>query len=74
VNDIFLAILVLVITCLYLDCLILESFLDKLWGLGVITLILPTANIEEVLVVTLSLTFLCLVLLTEVTTTRLVAL
>ena len=60
--------LIFIVTCLYLNCLILEWFLDQFRSLGVVSLIFPAAHIEEVLVVALSFSFFCLMLLTEVTT------
>ena len=63
--------LILIVTSLYLDCLILQGLLDEL-GVFVLALILPAADIEELLIVALSLAFLSLVFLAEVTTARLV--
>ena len=64
--------LVLIVTCLYLNCFVLQRLLGEL-GLNTLAFILPATYIEEVLVVALSLAFLGLVLLTEVTAARLVA-
>ena len=50
-----------------------DRFLVEHWSSCIIALILPATYVEEVLIITLSLAFLCLVLLTEVTTTALVA-
>ena len=61
--------LILVVTCLYLDSFVLKWLFCKLRRLLVAALILPATYIEEVLVVALCLAFLCLVLLAEVTTT-----
>ena len=57
--------LILIITCLYLDCLILERLLDEFRCSGVVALILPATYIEEVLVVALGFAFLRLILLAE---------
>ena len=65
-------VLILIVTCLNLDSLVVERFLDELRSCLVVVLILPASNVEEVLVVALSLTFLGLILLTEVTSARLV--
>ena len=51
-----------------LDNFVVERLFNKLGCLIVATLVIPAAYVEEVLVVTLSLTFLGLVLLAEVTT------
>ena len=61
--------LILVVTCLYLDSFVLKRLFCKLRRLLVAALILPATYIEEVLVVALCLAFLGLVLLAEVTTT-----
>ena len=61
--------LILVVTCLNLDSFVLKWLFCELSSFLVATLILPATYIEEVLVVALCLAFLCLVLLTEVTTT-----
>ena len=63
--------LVLIVTCLYLNSLILQWLLDKL-RLVALALVLPAAYIEVVLVVALCLAFLGLILLAEVTTARLI--
>ena len=65
--------LILIVTCLYLYSLILKRFLDKLRSLCIVALVFPAANIEEVGIVTLSLSLFCLMLLTEVTATALLA-
>lgn len=65
--------LVLIVSCLNLDCLIFKRFLDKFWGNIVRSLILPASYIEVVLIITLSFTLCCLVFLTEVSTTAFVS-
>ena len=68
-NDIFaIILLVLIVTCLYLDCLVLERLLNELRSCLVVVLVLPATYIEEVLVVALCLALWSLVLLAEVTT------
>ena len=57
---------------MYLDCLILQWFLDKLRSCFVVALILPATNVEVVLIITFSFTFLGLILLTEVSAARFV--
>ena len=56
---------------MYLDCLVLQRLLDEL-RLVALALVLPAAYIEVVLIVALSLAFLGLVLLAEVTTAGLI--
>ena len=63
--------LILIISGLNLDCLVLQRLLDEL-GLVALAFVLPATYIEVVLVVALSLAFLGLVLLAEVTTAGLV--
>ena len=63
--------LIFIISSLNLDYLILKWFLHEDWSCLVVALVFPSAYVEEVLVITLCLAFLCLVLLTEVTATGL---
>ena len=65
--------LILIVTCLYLDYLVIEGLFDEFGSLVVATLIVPAADVEEVLVVALCLAFLCLMLFAEVATAALFA-
>ena len=60
--------LILVVTCLYLDSFVLKWLFCELRSFLVATLILPATYIEEVLVVALSLALGSLMLLAEVAT------
>ena len=63
--------LILIITGLYFNCFILQRLLGEL-RLVALAFVLPATYVEEVLVIALSLAFLGLILLAEVTTARLI--
>ncbi len=65
--------LIFVITCLYLDNLVIEGLFDEIGCFVVAALIVPAANVEEVLVVALCLAFLGLMLFAEVSAAALFA-